>query len=105
MAPPKSKLTEEERWERNKKYCKKYRNSMKVKQPNAEAERKQYERLKVKLQNPELYELKKAEDRERARMHRMRKKAWANKIRRDTDGYNNGRRCAINLIHYKTVTK
>ena len=48
MAAYKSKLTDESR-ERNKKYCNKYRNSMKGKQPNAEAERKQYERLKVKL--------------------------------------------------------
>lgn len=60
MAAYKSKLTDESR-ERNKKYCNKYRNSMKGKQPNAEAERKQYERLKVKLQNPRLYKLKQDE--------------------------------------------
>ena len=57
MAAYKRKLTDESR-ERNKKYCNKYWNSMKGKQPNAEAERKQYERLKVKLQNPRLYKLK-----------------------------------------------
>ena len=42
MAPRKSKLAEEESRERNKKYWKKYRNSIKQKQPNAETERKQY---------------------------------------------------------------
>ena len=47
---------------------------MKEKQLEAEAEGKQYERLKVTLQKPKLYELKRAEDRERARMYRMRKK-------------------------------
>ena len=50
---------------------------MKEKQPNAEAECKQYELqelLKVKLQNSELCELKNAEDREQARMYRLRNK-------------------------------
>lgn len=42
MAPWKGKLTEEERKERNKLYYKKYRNSVKEKQPNAEADCKQY---------------------------------------------------------------
>ena len=74
MVPQKRKLTEEEGRDRNKKYCKKYRNSMKEKRPNAEAERKQYERLKVKLQNLDFHELKKAEDQEQARMNRVRKR-------------------------------
>ena len=50
---------------------------MKQKQPNAEVECKQYELqelLKVKLQNSELYELKNAEDREQARMYKLRNK-------------------------------
>ena len=47
---------------------------MKEKQANAESECTQYERLKVKLQNLELYELKMADDGERAKMDRMRKK-------------------------------
>lgn len=42
MAPSKRKLTEEERKERNKKYYKKYQNSVKEKQPNAKADCKQY---------------------------------------------------------------
>lgn len=42
MALLKRKLTEEERRERNEKYCKKYQNSVKEKQPNVEAECKQY---------------------------------------------------------------
>ena len=50
---------------------------MKEKQPNAEVECKQHELqelLKVKLQNPELYEQKNAEDWEHARMYRLRNK-------------------------------
>ena len=62
MAPGKGKLTEEERKERNKLYYKKYRNSVKEKQPNAQVDCKQYQRLKTKLQNSELYELNKTKD-------------------------------------------
>ena len=47
---------------------------MKEKQLNAATARKQYKLLKVKLQNSELYELKKAKGREPAIMYRMRKK-------------------------------
>ena len=46
----------------NKDYCKRYR------------ERKRAQRVKVKLQNPELYELKKKEERERKQLSRLRKK-------------------------------
>ena len=47
---------------------------MKEKQLNAATVRKQYKLLKVKLQNSELYELKKAKDREPGIIYRMRKK-------------------------------
>ena len=74
MAPPKSKLTEAQRKERNKRYCKKYRQTHKERYQLLDAERKSNERTKLKLMNPELYRLKKADDRERAKLYRLRKK-------------------------------
>ena len=74
MAPPKSKLTEAQRKERNKRYCKKYRQTHKERYQLLDAERKSNEQTKLKLMNPELYRLKKADDRERAKLYRLRKK-------------------------------
>ena len=54
----------------NKDYCKRYREKYRKNR----AERKRAQRVKVKLQNPELYELKKKEERERKQLSRLRKK-------------------------------
>ena len=78
---------------------------MKGKQPNAEAERKQYERLKVKLQNPRLYKLKQDEGPETSKNVLNEEKGWLHQTHRDSEWYNNGRRSPINLIliYNKTV--
>ena len=85
MAPPKS---EAERRERNKRYCQQYRQKNKEKYRKRDAERKTYERAKLKLTNPELYELKKAEDRDRAKLYRMRKKLNLINPEKDTTNEN-----------------
>ena len=54
----------------NKDYYKRYRE----KYWENDTERKRAQRVKVKLQNPELYELKKKEERERKQLSRLRKK-------------------------------
>ena len=74
MAPPKSKLTVAERKERNKQYCKKYRQIHRDQYRKVDSQKKAYERMKLKVMKPEVYELKKAEDRERAKQYRLRKK-------------------------------
>ena len=58
----------------NKDYCKRYREKNREKYRKNDAERKRAQRVKVKLQNPELYELKKKEERERKQLSRLRKK-------------------------------
>ena len=49
----------------NKDYCKRYREKNCEKNRKNDAERKRAQRVKVKLQNPELYTLKRKEERER----------------------------------------
>ena len=58
----------------NKDYCKRYREKNREKYRQNDAERKRAQRVKVKLQNPELYELKKKEESERKQLSRLRKK-------------------------------
>ena len=58
----------------NKDYCKRYREKNREKYRKNNPERKRAQRVKVKLQNPELYELKKKEQRERKQLSRLRKK-------------------------------
>ena len=58
----------------NKDYCKRYREKNREKYRKNDAERKKAQLVKVKLQNPELYELKKKEERETKQLSRLRKK-------------------------------
>ena len=67
MSPPKK--TPE-----NKDYCKRYREKNRETYRENDAERKRAQRVKIKLQDPELYELKKKEARERKQLSRLRKK-------------------------------
>ena len=57
----------------NKDYCKRYREKNREKYRKNDTERKRAQRVKVKLQHPELYELKKKDERER-KLSRLRKK-------------------------------
>ena len=59
---------------KNKDYCKIYREKNRETYRKNDAERKKAQRLKVKLENPELYEVKKKEERERKQLSRLRKK-------------------------------
>ena len=67
MAPPK-KSSE------NQNYCIRYREKNCTTYRKNDAERKRPQREKVKLLNPELYELKKKEERERKQLFTLRKK-------------------------------
>ena len=67
MSPPK-KTSE------NKDYCKRYREKNCETYRENDAERKRAQRVKIKLQDPELYELKKKEERERKQLSRLKKK-------------------------------
>ena len=58
----------------NKDYCKRYREKIRETYRENDAERKRAQRVKIKLQDPELYELKKKEERERKQLTRLRKK-------------------------------
>ena len=58
----------------NKDYCKRYREKNRETYWENDAERKRAQRVKIKLQDPELYELKKKEERERKQLSRLRKK-------------------------------
>ena len=58
----------------NKDYCKRYREKNREKYRENDTERKRAQRVKVKLQNLELYELKKKDERERKQLSRLRKK-------------------------------
>ena len=67
MSPPK-KSSE------NKDYCKRYREKNRATYRKNDTERKRAQREKVKLPNPELYELYKIEERERKQLFRLRNK-------------------------------
>ena len=58
----------------NKDYCKRYREKNRETYRENDAKRKRAQRAKIKLQDPELYELKKKEERERKQFSRLRKK-------------------------------
>ena len=67
MSPPK-KSSE------NKDYCKRYREKNRATYRKNDAKKKRAQHQKVKLLNPELYELKKKEERERKQLFILRQK-------------------------------